>query len=106
MQKLITCVAILICGYFSTSEIAASPLEINLVGQGAEPAITADETGTLHVVFTHTEKDSPSNDVYYTQSNDGEKTWTRPVDLSAGLGAASHPVIALEGNSAIDLVWN
>ena len=66
----------------------------------AQPASAADRSGALHVVFV-----GPTSSIVYTRSQDGGYTWSPPATLSRQPGIASHPQVAIEGNS-LKVSWH
>ena len=108
MRKKTVLTALVTIGLFATSLAAmaddAKP-ESHDVAVGTSPAIVFDAKNKLHVVFEAKDHGNTNNDIFATESSDGGKTWTIPVDVSNTPGVSSQPAIALERNGALDVAW-
>lgn len=72
-------------------------------GSGACPAITADPSGPLSVVWSD---NTPGNwEVYYKKSADGGLTWTSSTRLTWGSGYSYSPALVVDSSGLVHLVW-
>ncbi|HEY9760346.1 MAG TPA: sialidase family protein [Oculatellaceae cyanobacterium] len=79
------------------------------VAAGDSPSLKFDAKGHLHVAFGRAGKDASGNqssDVFITESEDGGKTWSAPVQISEALGRSSHPSLFVEKSGALDVAWS
>lgn len=68
---------------------------------GCSPAMVADATGTLHVVFAN--QFMGNYEIYYIRRQDG--TWTLPVNVSHTSGTSGSPVLALTSDNTLYAAW-
>jgi hypothetical protein len=67
------------------------------------PAIAADSSGNLHVVW---QDDTPGNaEIYYLKSTDGGISWTAPKRLTWTGGTSWNPAIAVGSYGYIHVTW-
>jgi len=72
-------------------------------GGSLGPAVAADSSGRIHVVWYD---DTPgSADIYYKRSTDGGTTWTTNQRLTRTSGWTASPAIAIGSSGHIQLVW-
>jgi BNR repeat-like domain len=72
-------------------------------GDSLVPKIAADSTGGIHVVW---QDDTPmTNDIYYKGSIDGGTTWSAVKRITMTSGESYSPVIAIDPNDTIHVVW-
>jgi hypothetical protein len=71
-------------------------------GESEIPAIAVESNDHIHVVY---DDDTPGNsEVYYKKSTDGGATW-RTKRLTWNSGSSYSPVIALDSNGLIHVLW-
>jgi len=81
---------------------AASRLTSNSGGSYC-PAIARDGSDAIHVVW---EDQTPGfSEIYYKKSTDGGTTWSQDNRLTWNSGTSADPVIAIDTNSIIHVVW-
>ena len=72
-------------------------------GASLNPAIAFDSSNHIHLVWYD---ETPGNrEIYYKKSTTGGDTWTTKR-LTYNSGRSYNPVIALDSNNHIHLVWN
>ena len=73
------------------------------IGQSKTPAIAADTSSGLHVVWYD---DSPLNwEIFYKRSTDGGDSWSPPTRLSWNNGISTEPIIAADSTNGVHVVW-
>jgi Neuraminidase (sialidase) len=73
-------------------------------GYSSNPAIVTDSNNYIHVVW---DDNTPgNNEIFYKQSTDGGANWSAPKRLSWTAGTSSVPVIAVDSNNHIHVVWS
>jgi len=89
---------------WSSPVLIAPPETVNNAADYAQ--INVDGKGTLHVVWTefHYPKSWPPSGIFYTSSQDGGTTWSRPIKI-AGEGY-DQIFVNTDSNNNIHLVWN
>jgi hypothetical protein len=86
-----------------TSWTASRRLTWNLSGSG-RPAIAADSSGNIHVVW---EDDTPGNaEIYYRKSTDGGASWTASRRLTWTAGQSEGPDIVVDSSGKLHVVWH
>jgi BNR repeat-containing family member len=91
--------------FISLPACAATSAGIHDVAPGHNPTLAADKNGHLYAAFEAKEPGSAVIDIFVTESSDGAKTWTAPVDVSKTPGNSTDPAIAIDTNGAIDVAW-
>ncbi len=72
-------------------------------GWSFSPAIAADSSGHLHVVWSD---GTPGNhEVYYVKSTDAGATWSTRQRLTWTSGGSYDPVVAADSSGLLHLVW-
>jgi hypothetical protein len=67
------------------------------------PAIAKDGSDAIHVVW---EDQTPGySEIYYKKSTDSGTTWSPDIRLTWNSGTSADPVIAIDTNSIIHVVW-
>jgi hypothetical protein len=65
-----------------------------------------DSSGTIHLAFyDDTDEGSQGFGVYYAQSTDGGKTYSRPVKLSTGGAVSALPVLKIDPSGTVYVFW-
>jgi hypothetical protein len=73
-------------------------------GYSCIPTIAVDSNNHLHVVWYD---DTPGNkEIFYKQSTDGGATWSAPKRLTWNSGESEDPIIAIDSNNHIYVVWH
>jgi hypothetical protein len=73
-------------------------------GSGACPAIAADPSGPLSVVWSD---NTPGNwEIYYKRSEDGGVSWTSSTRLTWGPGYSYSPALIVDPSGLVHLVWD
>jgi BNR repeat-like domain len=73
-------------------------------GWSLYPAIAADSTNHIHVVW---HDDTPDNqEIYHKKSTDGGTTWDAARRLTWTSGWSYFPVMAIDSNNRIHLAWH
>jgi len=86
-------------------ETWGKPKAITMVEPTNSPDLSASLDGTLFVVWS--QKGGVYTDIYLTQSIDGGKTFSKPVNISQSEGVSStHPKIRVSKNGNIFCVWH
>ncbi|CAN5179301.1 hypothetical protein BH10CYA1_BH10CYA1_60970 [soil metagenome] len=102
-KALLSAVFIIGLGAFSLPpDVQASTKSL---GEGHTPSISSDGRGHVFIVFEGVDSRTGAADIYYSNSNDGGKTWTRRLDVHPTEGVSTRPRVAVEKNGAIDVVW-
>jgi hypothetical protein len=101
--------------FFVRSEDGAktwtNPVDIsNTPGVSSEPALATCPDNSIHVVWTDTSKGETNQDIYYTSSSNGGRTWAKdPLlpaeDISNTSGSSIEPAIAADENGGVHAVW-
>jgi hypothetical protein len=74
------------------------------LGNSCYPAIAADSTGNLHVVW---QDGTPGiYEIYYKNSTDGGTSWTVDRRLTWTSGWSENPALAIDSFNDIHLVWS
>jgi len=68
---------------------------------GCSPAMVADATGTLHVVFAN--QFMGNYEIYYIRRQNG--SWTLPVNVSHTSGTSGNPALALASDNSLYAAW-
>jgi hypothetical protein len=85
----------------------AAPAVANLSGEaeGKHPAVALDTKGGIHAVYEAIETGGKTPDIWYVQSADGGKTWSKPVDVSSSPGTSMDPAIDVGKDGSVVAVW-
>lgn len=71
-----------------------------------DPAISANQDGTVCVAWLENCRDHKSNDIYASVSQDNGKTWSKAVDVSHTPGRSAYPAVAAGPNGELHLLWS
>jgi hypothetical protein len=77
----------------------------NTSGASRQPHIALDAGGTVHVAFADDTGNPGNYRILYKRSFDQGQTFTEPIQVSTGTGAALRPRLALRG-AAVYIVWH
>ena len=72
-------------------------------GDSSCPAISASSNSLVHVIWTDRTPDNA--EIYYKSSDDGGTTWSLSQRLTWTSDGSWEPVIAVDSNAAIHVVW-
>jgi len=73
-------------------------------GESNNPAITADSSGNIHVVWSDYAPGNP--EIYYKKSTDAGANWTLAKRLTWTSSTSSRPAIAVDSSDGLHLVWS
>jgi BNR repeat-like domain len=80
----------------------SEPDTAQLVASGSEPALAADDSGSVCAVCVG----RSSGQLMFTQSTSAALTWAEPIVVAKLEGECSHPDIAAKSNGATYVVWS
>ena len=73
-------------------------------GESNNPAIAADSSGNIHVVWSDYAPGNP--EIYYKKSTDAGANWTLAKRLTWTSSTSSRPAIAVDSSDGLHLVWS
>jgi hypothetical protein len=82
----------------SATNISKSP------GNCRHPGVSAEQGGAVDVVWAATIPGARGEDIFFTRSEDGGKSWAAPQDIS-NTGTSSQPAQAVGSDGSIHVVW-
>jgi BNR repeat-like domain len=75
-------------------------------GWSAQPCLTIDPMGHLHLVWEEATDDFVTDDLSYRASTDGGVTWRAVQRLTWTSGSSRHPAIITDPSSNLHLFWS
>jgi BNR repeat-like domain len=104
LVKLLTAVVAVAMIVVVPQPVAAKPSQVpETLAIGRHPVIASDSQGHLHIVFE--EGKGGEGRLYYLQSIDQGKDWTKPVELTSAHGLSHFGNIAVGNDFSLDVVW-
>ena len=73
-------------------------------GDSFAPTLASDSGGGIHLVWY--DNTPGGNEIYYRKSTDGGSTWGAVTRLTWTSGDSVFPVIALDGNDRVHVLWS
>jgi Neuraminidase (sialidase) len=96
--------------YFSRSSDGgktwSTPLDVsNTPGVSSDVDIAVDPSGAVYLTWCDAPPGEKVPDIFVSVSNDGGKTWSKPLDVSNTPGVSSDPAIAAGPDGRVAVIW-